>query len=87
MDLMQCLSKKIRLKTIDGNTTQQVAQVTAYAPETFARLRSYFGISEADFRESIFGSGPYISYQSNSKGAARSGMTKTSTILVSANFS
>ena len=72
MDLAQCLSKKIRLYDTEGNTTQ-VAQITAYAPETFARLRSHFQIPEAEFMKSIFESGPYISYQSNSKGAARSG--------------
>lgn len=73
MDLAQCLSKKIRLLGAKGNTTQQVAQITAYAPETFARLRSHFDISDAAFTKSIFESGPYISFQSNSKGVARSG--------------
>lgn len=49
------------------------AEITAYAPVTFADLRSRFGISEQDFRQSILQSGPYVSFQSNSKGAARAG--------------
>lgn len=73
MDLASCMSKKIRLTGADGVTTQQVAQITAYAPASFAKLRSKFKISEAAFMQSIFKSGPYISFQSNSKGAARAG--------------
>jgi Phosphatidylinositol-4-phosphate 5-Kinase len=47
--------------------------ITAYAPKTFADLRSRFGISSTDFQFSLLEAGPYISFQSNSKGAARSG--------------
>ena len=49
------------------------AHITAHAPETFADLRSRFGISEQIFQTSMLESGPYISFQSNSKGAARAG--------------
>lgn len=87
MDLFQCLSTKIRLSGTDANITQQVAQITAYAPESFAKLRSYFKISEASFRRSIFESGPYISFQSNSKGAARSGRHETKRVLFGRGFS
>lgn len=72
LDLSLCISKKMRLDG-DHNETQQVAKITAYAPKCFADLRSRFRISEAAFYRSIFGAGPYISFQSNSKGAARSG--------------
>jgi 1-phosphatidylinositol-4-phosphate 5-kinase len=51
----------------------RVAQVTSYAPDCFAELRSLYGVGEADFRRSILESGPYVSFQSNSKGAARAG--------------
>lgn len=73
MDFADCISKKIRLRRSDEVTTQKVAQIAAFAPECFAKLRSHFKISEADFCRSIFESGPYISFQSNSKGAARAG--------------
>jgi len=52
---------------------QRVAQIKAYAPNVFTTLRSRFGIEEDDFVKSIIGSGPYVSFQSSSKGAARSG--------------
>jgi Phosphatidylinositol-4-phosphate 5-Kinase len=51
----------------------RVARVTSYAPDCFAELRSLYGVGEADFRRSILESGPYVSFQSNSKGAARTG--------------
>lgn len=49
------------------------ARITVHAPDTFADLRSWFGITELSFQTSILESGPYISFQSNSKGAARAG--------------
>ena len=74
LDLSLCISKKIRLPGSGGNNeTQKVAQITAYAPKGFSKLRSIFRIAEADFLRSIFQSGPYISFSSNSKGAARVG--------------
>lgn len=53
-----------------GNVT---AHIAVHAPETFSDLRSRFGISEADFEASMLKAGPFISFQSNSKGAARMG--------------
>jgi hypothetical protein len=54
-------------------STRRSAEITAYAPGTFSDLRSRFGIPEKVFRQSILQSGPYVSFQSNSKGAARVG--------------
>lgn len=51
----------------------RVAQVTSYAPDCFAELRTLFGITEDEFRKSVLESGPFVSFQSNSKGAARVG--------------
>jgi 1-phosphatidylinositol-4-phosphate 5-kinase len=51
-----------------------VAELSVFSPNTFEHLRnSVFGISEGEYRKSIFGSGPFVSFQSNSKGAARVG--------------
>ena len=50
-----------------------MVKIMAYAPKTFQDLRSRFGVSENDFIRSIFSSGPFVSFQSNSKGAARAG--------------
>lgn len=55
-------------------TAVRVAELSVFSPDTFAHLRnSIFGISEGDYRKSIFSSGPFVSFQSNSKGAARVG--------------
>lgn len=51
----------------------KVAHIKAYAPDAFTKLRSRFQIPEEDFLSSLLRSGPYISFQSNSKGAARVG--------------
>jgi hypothetical protein len=51
----------------------RVAHVKAYAPECFANLRRYYGIAECDYRKSMLESGPFVSFSSNSKGAARVG--------------
>jgi len=53
--------------------TNRFAHIEAYAPKIFAKLRSRFGIREEDFMHSILKTGPYISFQSNSKGAKRAG--------------
>lgn len=51
-----------------------MASIRAYAPYSFFVLRSYFGIPNDDvFRKVVLESGPFCSFQSNSKGAARSG--------------
>lgn len=55
-------------------TTPRVAELAVFAPDTFQHLRnSVFGVSEEEYRQSMFGAGPFISFQSNSKGAARVG--------------
>ena len=51
----------------------KIAELQSYCPDTFANLRKLFGISTDSFSRSIFGSGPFVSFQSNSKGAARVG--------------
>ena len=49
-------------------------QIRAYAPNEFAQLRKLFGISEDAFCKSLVeASSPFVSFQSNSKGAARVG--------------
>jgi len=51
---------------------RRVAQLKSYCPETFGDLRSStFGISEEEYLKSVLGT--MVSFQSNSKGAARSG--------------
>jgi hypothetical protein len=67
------MSTDVPYNTTSGVSAVKFAEITAYAPETFADLRSRFGIPEKDFRQSILHSGPYVSFQSNSKGAARAG--------------
>jgi len=54
----------------------RIAKVKAYAPIVFDDLRSRFGINPSSFVRSIFSSGPFVSFQSNSKGAARSGRSR-----------
>ena len=70
-DFDYCISTDIPYNT--SKATVQWAEITAYAPATFADLRYRFGIPEGAFRQSILQSGPYVSFQSNSKGAARAG--------------
>jgi len=70
-DFDYCMSTDISYNAADSSV--QRAEITAYAPVTFADLRSRFGIPEKEFRQSILQSGPYVSFQSNSKGAARAG--------------
>jgi len=57
----------------DGRRKKVLANVTAYAPEAFSDLRYRFDINEREFFEALASNGPYVSFQSNSKGAARSG--------------
>lgn len=56
-------------------TPPKRARITAYAPDCFAELRSFFGLTEDAYERSIFATGPFVSFQSNSKGAARVGGT------------
>lgn len=79
------LSKTIDVPSTDGKCTddklnesttsrvKKVAHVKAFAPNTFRTLRSWFGIKESDFISSFLEKGPFVSFQSNSKGAARVG--------------
>ena len=62
---------QLRFKSNDG--TARIAELNVFAPNSFEHLRSVFGISEESYRRSIFASGPFVSFQSNSKGAARAG--------------
>ena len=55
------------------NESDRVACIKAYAPKTFSKLRTRFGINEEQFLTSLTRSGPNVSFQSNSKGAARVG--------------
>eukprot|EP00531_Pseudo-nitzschia_arenysensis_P009555 CAMPEP_0116141438 /NCGR_PEP_ID=MMETSP0329-20121206/14383_1 /TAXON_ID=697910 /ORGANISM="Pseudo-nitzschia arenysensis, Strain B593" /LENGTH=700 /DNA_ID=CAMNT_0003636623 /DNA_START=158 /DNA_END=2260 /DNA_ORIENTATION=- len=51
---------------------RRLAQLKSYGPETFGDLRSsVFGISEDEYLQSVLGT--MVSFQSNSKGAARAG--------------
>jgi hypothetical protein len=52
---------------------ENIAELSVFCPQAFANLRSTFGIAEDSYRNSMFGSGPFVSFQSNSKGAARVG--------------
>ena len=56
---------------------EKVANIKAFYPTIFSKLRSCFGIKEDDFIRSIIKSGPFVSFQSNSKGAARAGKSLT----------
>jgi len=53
--------------------TTRSAQITAVAPAVFQQLRTKFGIHEEEYLKSL--KTPFISFQSNSKGAARAGLT------------
>lgn len=61
---------------IDGTNDEnqeKFAHIKAFAPLAFSKLRKRFKIDEQAFLSSILESGPYVSFQSNSKGAARVG--------------
>ena len=49
------------------------ANITSYASEAFSDLRYRFGIDDDEFRQALANGGPFVSFQSNSKGAARAG--------------
>jgi hypothetical protein len=61
----------------DAGTTRyrqhRLAELTVFCPNVFENLRSIFGISQEGYLQSILASGPFVSFQSNSKGAARVG--------------
>jgi Phosphatidylinositol-4-phosphate 5-Kinase len=58
---------------MDTEVTQIVARIRVYAPKTFQRLRSHFGIRDEGYRESLLSTGPYTFMGSNSKGSQRTG--------------
>jgi len=64
---------------VNSNTTIQTpihkdARVRAYAPSYFAKLRQSYGIQESEYWESLLDEdSPFVSFQSNSKGAQRVG--------------
>jgi hypothetical protein len=62
-----------RLEISSGMAPSKNVSLYAYTPEIFRDLRRSFGVTESDYVQSILESGPYISFQSNSKGAARVG--------------
>ena len=75
LDFQDSTSSIFDMSNHDSNSTKNTCgyKVTCFAPKVFAKLRQQFGISQKQFIQSILFSGPYISFQSNSKGAARSG--------------
>lgn len=54
-------------------STPKKVSVYTYTPEIFQDLRRFFGIRESEYLHSILETGPFVSFQSNSKGAARVG--------------
>lgn len=64
---------QIGSNNISKVTTARAAQITAVAPAVFQQLRNKFGIHEEEYVNSL--QTPFISFQSNSKGAARAGLT------------
>jgi hypothetical protein len=64
------------------NASQVEARVKAYSPNVFKDLRRRFGIDPTSFFQSIFLSGPFVSFQSNSKGALRSGKESRPNIYI-----
>lgn len=57
---------------IPGEQRNRIAHVSVYAPTAFAKLRRMFGITESEYLKSMMKQ--YVSFQSNSKGAARAGL-------------
>eukprot|EP00536_Pseudo-nitzschia_multiseries_P010705 jgi/Psemu1/203913/e_gw1.336.44.1 len=61
------------VQTSSTSRRRRLGQLTAYCPRVFGHLRkSVFGIPEEKYLASILSS-PLVSFQSNSKGAARAG--------------
>lgn len=48
-------------------------KIIVHCPAAFVSLRSLYGISSQMYKKSILESGPFVSFQSNSKGSARTG--------------
>ena len=73
LDFQHSISSILDIQSNHTKNTNSSYKITCYAPKVFDKLRQQFGISQKQFIQSILLSGPYISFQSNSKGAARSG--------------
>jgi 1-phosphatidylinositol-4-phosphate 5-kinase len=76
LNLSDTVTADIKLPAVSNSSASsepRIAQISAHAPKMFADLRLRFGITEESFRRSILLSGPFVSFQSNSKGAARAG--------------
>ena len=58
--------------TSSDRPPDRMAHISVYAPRAFARLRRMFGIAESDYLRSMMKH--FVSFQSNSKGAARAGL-------------
>jgi hypothetical protein len=75
-DFTSCDSVGIAIPSTDAGQThsdrKHIAQVTTYAAKAFSQLRSRFGIDEEEFTRAM--QTPFVSFQSNSKGAARAGL-------------
>lgn len=73
LDFSKAAEHELILVRDNEDIPPRLVDVKAYAPHEFRRLRSRFGISEVEYLKSILETGPFVSFQSNSKGAARSG--------------
>jgi len=73
-DAERTASLLFKTPTANGSQKEVRVNVTVYAPEAFADLRYRFGIDESEFARALAKDGsPFVSFQSNSKGAARAG--------------
>lgn len=79
VDLAISLSARARLlgsleEAGSQNGRHKTVRVRAYSPNYFAQLRKSFGVDESSYWESLLDEdSPFISFQSNSKGAKRVG--------------
>lgn len=66
--------------------SDQVVTIQACAPLEFSTLRSFFGLRDRDYQHELLESGPFRTFHSNSKGAARTGgcffLTNDGTYLI-----
>eukprot|EP00977_Amphora_coffeiformis_P026715 scaffold29273_cov144-Amphora_coffeaeformis.AAC.2 len=72
-DVESATSFHTKVEIASELSVRKRASVYAYAPEIFRDLRRFFGVSESEYLHSVLQSGPFVSFQSNSKGAARVG--------------
>lgn len=72
-DTVYSRTLSIPLSVDSKDLEPKTAQLKVFSPQTFKALRAMFGVDETSFLDSILKSGPFVSFQSNSKGAARVG--------------